>query len=67
MNLIAIILTLVIVGVLMWLLDAYVPCDPTLKRMIHAVIVIVTVIWLLQVFGIWAYMQNVTIHPLGTR
>lgn len=64
MNLIAIVLTLVVVGVLMWLLDTYVPLDATMKRIIHGLIIIVTVIWLLQTFGILAYMQNVNIQPI---
>jgi hypothetical protein len=60
MSLIAIILALIIVGVLLWLVNAYIPMDATIKRIINIVVIIVVVLWLLKVFGIWGYLN--TIH-----
>jgi len=62
MNLIGLVLTLVVVGVLLWLLNNYVPMDAKIKRIINIVVVIVVVIWLLQVFGLLGSLQNIRIR-----
>lgn len=56
MSLLAIIITLVVVGVLLWLINTYIPMDATVKRIIQIVIIIFVVIWLLQAFGLWHYL-----------
>ena len=47
MSLIGLVLTLVIVGVVLWLINNYVPMDPKIKTIVNVVVVIVVVIWLL--------------------
>ena len=59
MPLLTIVLTLIVVGVLLWLLEQYIPMDPTLKRIIHIVVIICVVLWLLQAFGILGYLGAV--------
>jgi hypothetical protein len=61
MSLIGLILTLVVVGVLLWLLNNYIPMDGKIKRILNAVVVIVVVIWLLQAFGILGSLQRIRI------
>ena len=61
MSLIGLILTLVVVGVLLWLLNNYVPMDGKIKRIINVVVVIVVVIWLLQVFGLLGSLRNIRV------
>jgi hypothetical protein len=62
MSLIGIILTLVVVGVLLWLLNNYIPMDGKIKRILNGVVVIVVVIWLLQTFGNIGSLQNIRIR-----
>jgi hypothetical protein len=62
MSLIGLILTLVVVGVLLWLLNNYIPMDGKIKRILNVVVVIVVVIWLLQAFGILGSLQNIRIR-----
>jgi len=62
MSLIGLILTLVVVGVLLWLLNNYVPMDSKIKKIINAVVVIVVVIWLLQAFGVLGALRDVRIR-----
>lgn len=50
--LINIVLTLVVVGVLLWLINRFIPMQSTIKSILNAVVVIVVVIWLLQAFGL---------------
>jgi hypothetical protein len=62
MSLIGLILTLVVVGVVLWLLNNYIPMDGKIKRILNVVVVIVVVIWLLQAFGILGSLQNIRIR-----
>ncbi len=52
MSLLTIVVTLVIVGVLLWLINTYIPMQGTIKKILNAVVVIAIVIWLLYAFGI---------------
>jgi len=45
-------LVLVVVGVVLWLVNTYLPMDPKIKTILNIVVVIVVVIWLLRAFGI---------------
>jgi len=44
--------TLIVVGVLLWLVNMYIPMARSIKTILNAVVVIVVVVWLLNVFGI---------------
>jgi hypothetical protein len=52
MGLISLVVTLIVVGVLLWLVNNYIPMDGQIKRLLNAVVVIFTVIWLLIAFGV---------------
>jgi hypothetical protein len=52
MSLVSIIVVLIVVGVLLWLINTYVPMDGKIKGILNAVVVIVVVLWLLQAFGL---------------
>lgn len=52
MSLINLIVILVVVGVLLWLVNNYIPMDSKIKQILNIVVVIVVVLWLLQVFGV---------------
>lgn len=47
-----VILILIVVGVLLWLVNNYVPMDAKIKNILNVVVVIVVVLWLLNVFGV---------------
>ncbi|MGM0648792.1 MAG: Thivi_2564 family membrane protein [Bacteroidota bacterium] len=52
MPLIQLVITLVVVGVLLWLINNYIPMQATIKMIINAVVIIAVIIWLLGVFGL---------------
>jgi len=52
MSLITLFLTLIVVGVLLWLVNAYIPMDAKIKKILNVVAVICVVVWLLYAFGI---------------
>ncbi len=62
MSLIALVMTLVVVGILLWLLNNYVPMDGKIKQIVNVVVVIVVVIWVLQAFGVLGSLQNIRIR-----
>ena len=62
MSLIGLVLTLVVVGVLLWLLNNYVPMDGKIKSIINVLVVIVVVIWVLQSLGLLGSLQNIRIR-----
>jgi len=52
MSLIGLILTLVVVGILLWAINSYIPMDAKIKQILNIVVVIIVVLWLLNVFGV---------------
>jgi hypothetical protein len=52
MPLINLIIVLVVVGVLLWLINNYIPMDRKIKRILNVVVVICVIVWLLSVFGV---------------
>ena len=47
MDLISLIITLVVVGVVLWLINTYVPMDAKIKRILNIAVVVLVVLWLL--------------------
>ena len=52
MSLISIVITLVVVGLVLWLINTYIPMQGTIKSILNAVVVICVVVWLLYAFGV---------------
>jgi bacteriorhodopsin len=52
MSLISVVITLIVVGILLYLVNNYIPMDGKIKNILNAVVVIAVVIWLLYAFGI---------------
>lgn len=52
MDLVTVVVTLIVVGVLLWAVNRYIPMDSKIKQILNIVVVIVVVIWLLQGFGV---------------
>jgi hypothetical protein len=50
MTLLGLIVTLVVVGVLLWLVNTYIPMDPKIKQILNVAVIIVVILWLLYAF-----------------
>ncbi len=59
MSLVSIILTLIVVGILLWLVNSYIPMDGKIKSILNVVVVIAVVLWLLQAFGVLGALNGV--------
>ena len=70
MSLVTIVITLIVVGVLLWLVNTYIPMDGKIKKILNIVVVVVVVLWLLNVFGVWGHLRGVRVSiespSLGT-
>jgi len=52
MSLINLVVTLVVVGVILWLINTYIPMEGRIKSILNVVVIIVVILWLLSAFGI---------------
>jgi thiol:disulfide interchange protein len=65
MPLIQILLALIVVGVLLWLVNRFIPMAGSIKSILNAVVVIVVVVWLLNVFGLMHYITSIHVGRRG--
>ena len=59
MPLIHVVIVLVVVGVILWLINTYLPMDAKIKSILNIVIVIAVVLWLLSAFGVLGSLSNI--------
>jgi hypothetical protein len=59
MPLIQLVVTLIVVGILLWLVNNYIPMQGSIKRILNAVVVIAVVLWLLNVFGLFTSLTRI--------
>ncbi len=50
---ISVIITLILIGLLLYVVDTVIPMDATIRKVIRVVVLVAVILWLLQVFGIW--------------
>jgi hypothetical protein len=61
MPLIHVVVVLIVVGVILWLVNNYIPMAGSIKTILNAVVVIVVVLWLLSVFGLIGELSNIRV------
>jgi hypothetical protein len=61
MPLINVVMVLIVVGVLLWLVNTYLPMDRKIKSILNAVVVIAVIVWLLRVFGLFQSLSDIRI------
>ena len=64
MTLVGIVVILVVVGLILWLINTYIPMAGAIKSLLNIVVFVVVLIWLLQVFGLIGPIQGVHIPSL---
>lgn len=62
MSLLSVVVVLIVVGVLLWLVNTYIPMDSKIKSILNAVVVICVVIWLLQAFGVLGSLNTIRVN-----
>jgi beta-lactam-binding protein with PASTA domain len=61
MSLLPVIVIIVLVGVLLWALNSFIPMDTKIRNILNAVVVIALIVWLLQGFGVLGSIANIRI------
>ncbi|HEX9657822.1 MAG TPA: Thivi_2564 family membrane protein [Bacteroidota bacterium] len=61
MPLIQLVMILIVVGILLWLVNSFIPMQATIKKIVNAVVVIALVLWLLNIFGLFDSLSNIHI------
>jgi hypothetical protein len=59
--LINLVIILVVVGVVLWLINNYIPMQTTMKKILNAVVIIAVILWLLSVFGVIGNISTIRI------
>jgi hypothetical protein len=65
MPLLNVVLTLVVVGVILWLINTYIPMQGTIKKILNVVVVIVVILWLLYGFGVIDNSGDINLPEVG--
>jgi hypothetical protein len=61
MPLIQLVVVLIVIGVLLWAVNNYIPMDVRIKQILNIVVVVAVVLWLLQIFGIFTGFDGIRI------
>lgn len=61
MSLISLLVTLIVIGFLLWLVNNYLPMDRRIKSILNLVVVVCVIVWLLSVFGILSHLPNIRV------
>ena len=64
MTLISLVVTLIVVGVLLWLINAYIPMDAKIKKILNIVVVVVVILWVLSAFGVLGHSGDIRVPQI---
>lgn len=65
MSLISVVIVLIVVGVVLYLINQFIPMDSKIKSILNIVVVIVVILWLLNAFGLFDSSTTLRIGSLG--
>jgi len=63
MPLIYIVLVLIVIGMVLWVINNYIPMAGSIKAILNAVVVIAVVVWILKVVGLWGTVTSYRVGP----
>ena len=61
MPILNVLIVLIVIGVLLWLVNTYIPMDGRIKQILNVVTIVAVIIWLLKAFGVLAYLGGISI------
>ena len=62
MSLLNLIVPLIVVGVVLWLINNYIPMASSIKRILNVVVVVIVAVWVLQAVGLWGPVTTYRLH-----
>jgi hypothetical protein len=67
MSLVSVLISLSIVGVVLWLINTYMPMDGKIKNILNVVVVIMVILWLASGFGLFGSLSNMHMESFHIR
>ena len=61
MPLLTVFLVLICAGVILWLVNSYIPMQANIKKLLNIVVIIILIVWLLKIFGVFAALSGARI------
>ena len=61
MSLVSLVITLIVIGVLLWLINNYIPMDAKIKSILNIVVVVAVVLWLLNLLGLMDSLRGIRV------
>lgn len=61
MSILTVFLVLICAGVILWIVNKYVPMDAKIKWILNVVVIVIVVVWLLKAFGVFAALKSARI------
>jgi len=61
MSILTILIVLIVAGVILYLVNNYIPMDGKIKNILNVVVVLVVIGWLLKIFGVFTYLKDINI------
>jgi len=61
MSILAIIIGVIVVGILLYCINRFVPMEGKVKTILNIVVILALVVWLLRAFGVWHYLAHMRI------
>ena len=61
MPVLTILIVLIVVGVILYIINNYIPMDGKIKNILNIVVVLVVIGWLLKIFGVFTYLKDINI------
>ena len=61
MSILTILVVLIVAGIILYLINTYIPMDGKIKSILNIVVVILIIIWLLKVFGILGSLSSIKV------
>jgi hypothetical protein len=62
-----IVVSLIVVGMVLWLINSYVPMAGSIKAILNVVVVVATCVWVLRAFGLWGEIQRAWVNLTSHR
>ena len=61
MPVLTILIVLIVAGIILWLVNTYIPMDKQIKKILNIVVVLAVIIWLLRIFGVLDFLKDISV------
>lgn len=63
MALINLVVVLIVIGILLYCINSFIPMDAKIKQIVNIVVIVAVLLWILSVFGLFSSFSTVRVGP----